>query len=106
MSEEDRRAPEPELDEAAEEVESPALTALLQRSLVLEETRAPEAAAQDDAKLLASVQKKLRQRSKGKFYSDGWSTTQSRVNYALVATIMLLTIVVVYVMLGPTAISR
>jgi hypothetical protein len=92
-------------EEAVEEVESPALSALLKRSLSAEEPAAAPT-AQDDAKLLANVQRKLRQRSKGKFYSDGWSTSQSRVNYALVAMIMLVTIIAVYLALGPTAISR
>lgn len=107
MSEDDKNAAPPEGEgEDVPEVESPALTALLKRSLAPAEPAATEAATKDDAKLLASVQKKLRQRSKGKFYGDGWSTTQSRVNYALVAMIMLVTIVVVYLMLGPTGISR
>ena len=42
------------------------------------------------------MQRKLRQRSKGKFYADGWSTSHSRVNYALVAGVMLVVIVAVY----------
>jgi hypothetical protein len=51
------------------------------------------------------VQRKLRQRSKGKFYADGWSTTHSRVNYALVAGVMLVVIVAVYLAMGPMGIS-
>lgn len=86
--------------ELAELDEAPALSALLKRSL-----EAPDAAAEQDAKLLASVQQKLRKRSKGKFYGDGWSTTQSRINYALVAMVMLVTIVAVYLALGPTGFS-
>jgi hypothetical protein len=86
-------------DPQIEEKEDPALAALLKRSLGASEPPA------DDKKLLAGVQGKLRKRSKGKFYGDGWSTSQSRFNYALVAVVMLLTIVVVYVMLGPTGIS-
>ncbi|MDB4943555.1 MAG: hypothetical protein JWP97_3089 [Labilithrix sp.] len=87
------------------EIEVPALSALLKRSLEVP----PDAASGDDAEkdrlLLASVQKKLRQRSKGKFYADGWSTSQSRVNYALVAGVMLVVIVAVYLALGPMGIS-
>jgi hypothetical protein len=102
-------APEPD-DAPAEEVESPALKALLKRSLAPEIAAAAgepegEREAKDKALLLA-VQSKLRKRSKGKFYADGWSTTQSRVNYALVAMIMLATIIAVYLALGPTGISR
>ena len=55
-------------DDVEKEEESPALKALLKRSLPGE----PKA---DDRELLASVQRKLRKRSKGKFYGDGWSTT-------------------------------
>ena len=61
--------------------------------------------AEKDRRLLASVQRKLRQRSRGKFYADGWSTSQSRVNYALVAAVMLVVIVAVYLALGPMGIS-
>jgi hypothetical protein len=96
---------EAELTEAelAELEEAPALSALLKRSLVKTEDVLPEPAK--DAELLASVQKKLRQRSKGKFYGDGWSTTHSRINYALIAMVMLVTIVAVYLALGPTGFS-
>lgn len=92
------------------ELEVPALSALLKRSLEVPEASAAAGAAtpDDDEKdrlLLASVQKKLRQRSKGKFYADGWSTSQSRVNYALVAAVMLVVIVAVYLALGPMGIS-
>ena len=80
--------------------EAPAMSALLKRSLVKTEEVLPEPAR--DAELLASVQQKLRKRSKGKFYGDGWSTTQSRMSYALVAAVMLVTIVAVYLALGPT----
>jgi hypothetical protein len=93
-----------------EEVEVPALSALLKRSLAVPEPE-PTAAepAKDDSEkdraLLVAVQKKLRQRSKGKFYADGWSTTHSRVNYALVAGVMLVVIVAVYLAMGPMGIS-
>jgi hypothetical protein len=98
-------APPAEGEPAAEEIESPALKALLKRSLA-PEPEGPARSAAPDPKLLLGVQRKLRQRSKGKFYADGWSTTQSRVNYVLVAMIMLVTLVVVYLVLGPTGFSR
>jgi hypothetical protein len=100
MSDESKEAKSSAADEALPEIEDPALRALLKRSLA-----EPAASAEDDAALLRGVQKKLRQRSKGKFYGDGWSTTHSRINYALVAAIMLVTIVAVYLALGPTGIS-
>ena len=91
-------------DHPEEEEENPALSALLKRSL-----KAPEAAeaapAVEEKKLLENVQRKIRQRSKGKFYSDGWSTTQSRLNYMLIAGVMLATVVAVYLALGPTGIT-
>jgi hypothetical protein len=83
--------------------EAPAVSALLKRSLVKTEDVLPEPAR--DAELLASVQKKLRKRSRGKFYGDGWSTTQSRLNYTLIALVMLVTILAVYLALGPTGFS-
>lgn len=97
-------------DANVEEVEVPALSALLKRSLAA--PAAPETAAsapqepsEQDRLLLLAVQRKLRQRSKGKFYADGWSTTHSRVNYALVAGVMLVVIVAVYLAMGPMGIS-
>ena len=85
-----------------EEKEEPALSALLKRSISAETEKEPPI---DDKKLLQGVQRKLRKRSKGKFYGDGWSTSQSKLNYALVAAVMLVTIVAVYLALGPTGIS-
>lgn len=87
---------------AALEKEEQPMAALLKKSLA-PAAEAPEPAK--DQELLASVQKKLRQRSKGKFYADGWSTTQSRMNYGLVAGVMLVVIVAVYLALGPMGIS-
>jgi hypothetical protein len=90
------------------EIEVPALSALLKRSLAPVEPEAAgttEVEAAREKKLLLGVQRKLRQRSKGKFYADGWSTSQSRVNYALVAGVMLAVIVAVYLALGPMGIS-
>lgn len=65
---------------------------------------APASNPARDRELLASVQRKIRKRSRGKFYADGWST--SRMNYALIAAIMLVTILAVYLVLGPTGFSR
>ena len=81
-----------------EEKDDPAFSALLKRSLE------PKEPPVEDKKLLQGVQRKLRKRSKGKFYGDGWSTSQSRLNYVLIAAVMLVTIVAVYVALGPTGI--
>ena len=109
MTDQEKRSPE-------EEEESPALSALLKRSLARPSADAPNrpdvrVAAlapplHEDDELLKNVQRKLRMRSKGKFYSDGWSTTNARFNYVLVAGIMLATVVAVYLALGPTGITR
>jgi hypothetical protein len=82
-------------DDSSDSQTSDPMRALLKRSF--EEPPEPV--------LLRGVQKKLRRRSKGKFYADGWSTTQSKVSYALVAVIMLVLIAVVYFVLGPTGIT-
>lgn len=118
MTEEsDKRKDETVADEELSEAElaqleaAPAVSALLKRSLATSEEATwgsrpdhPQSSTSDD-ELLASVQRKLRKRSKGKFYGDGWSTTQSRLNYALVAGVMLVTIALVYLALGPTGFS-
>ncbi len=86
-------------EEPKEEVESnDAVRALIKRSL---------GAPLDDGggkrpDLLKGVQRKIRQRSKGKFYADGWSTSQARVNYVLIALVMLLLAGLAYYVLGPT----
>ena len=77
-----------------------AISQLLKKSLAKEE---PEEAPKES--MLPHVQRKLRVRSKGKFYADGWSTSQSKMNYALVAVIMLVVIAVCYLALGPTGFS-
>ncbi len=111
-SDTDPKNAEPEEpEEMVEELEVPALSALLKRSLTpAEPARASDAEpakeeSEQDRALLLGVQRKLRQRSKGKFYADGWSTSHSRVNYALVAGVMLVVIVAVYLAMGPMGIS-
>ena len=77
------------------------MRALLKRSI-----EAATPAAPSDPNILRGVQRKIRQRSRGKFFADGWSTSQSRVSYALVAAIMLVIIAVAYFALGPVGITR
>jgi hypothetical protein len=88
----DQGAPEGAADEPAE---SPALSALLKRSLSGDALgdRAPD--------LLPGVQKRIRRRSKGKFFADGWSTTQTRMSYLLIAVCTLLLVALVLLALGP-----
>ena len=56
--------------------------------------------------LLPGVQKKIRRRSKGKFYSDGWSVESGRVNYVIIAALMLFVLAIAYFALGPTGFSH
>ncbi len=55
--------------------------------------------------LVSGVQRKLRKRSRGKFYRDRFSTTASRTSYAIVAVAMLLVLALAYLVLGPTGFS-
>jgi hypothetical protein len=65
-------------------------------------TSAEPLAAKDVPDLLPAVQRKIRQRSRGKFFADGWSTTQTRVSYVTVSLVMLLILGCAYFALGPT----
>jgi hypothetical protein len=86
--------------DARDSKDDDAMRALLKRSLASKDEPAPT------PEFLRGVQKRIRQRSRGKFYADGWSTQSSRVNYALVAALMLVLIAVAYFSLGPMGISR
>jgi hypothetical protein len=101
MSEKDQ-ARKPEEEEApVDSKEGDAMAALLKRSLG--ERALP---AEPPPDLLRGVQKKIRTRSRGKFYGDGWSTAQTKVSYALVALVMLVLVGVVYFVLGPMGFSK
>jgi len=76
------------------------MRALLKRSL---DTSSEVEANEPD--LLGAVQKKIRRRSRGKFYGDGWSTTQTKISYVLIAVVMLVLVGVAYFALGPTGFS-
>jgi hypothetical protein len=68
---------------------------LLKRSL------SHESLGRDAPDLLAGVQRRIRRRSRGKFFADGWSTGQVRIGYVLVALVTLLLVLVAYYALGP-----
>jgi hypothetical protein len=53
--------------------------------------------------VLAGVQKKLRERSKGKFYADGWSTAKHPpLNTYLITSLLMLAILgISYALLSP-----
>jgi hypothetical protein len=74
------------------------MAALLKRSLAQPERgRSPS--------ILRGVQRRIRKRSQGKFFSDGWSTSDARVSHALIAGAMLLILVIAYFALGPMAVQ-
>jgi hypothetical protein len=68
---------------------------LLKRSLAV------EALAKESPALVAGVQRRIRQRSRGRFFADGWSTTQARASYLLAGLMTLAIAIVAYLALGP-----
>jgi hypothetical protein len=88
----DSREPnEPVLDEEDDE---------LVRNL-LKRTLSTDVVAKDAPDLLGGVQRRIRRRSKGKFFADGWSTGQARVGYVLIALVTLVLVALAYFALGP-----
>ncbi len=52
--------------------------------------------------VLPGVQRKIRQRSRGKFYADGWSTGRSPSStYIVTSLVMLVVLAVIYLALVP-----
>jgi hypothetical protein len=52
---------------------------------------------------LAGVQRRIRVRSRGKFFADGWSTTQARTSYVLAGLMTVALALIAYLALTPTA---
>ena len=84
--------PDEKVDDEQDDEE---VRALVRRAL------SPEALTKDVPDLLGGVQRRIRKRSRGKFFADGWSTGQARMGYVLVALITLLLVVVAFYALGP-----
>lgn len=76
------------------------------RELLRRARAVPPPAPEKD--LLRGVQSKLRRRSGGKFYADGWSTRDEnpRSTYLVTATVMLVVLVLVYFALAPGGFVR
>ena len=89
-----------EPDDLRDSRDDDAMRALLKRSLGQESHAAPP------HELLRGVQRRIRTRSRGRFFADGWSTSDSRINYALVAVIMLVIVGIAWFTLGPLGVSR
>ncbi len=82
-------------DESIEDgPDSQAMRSLLQRSL-------PEAPKVEDGQILTEVQRTIRTRSRGKFYGDGWSTSQGRIGSALIAVSIVLLIALAFFAMVP-----
>jgi hypothetical protein len=86
MNEPDRRDDDERDDEA--------MRALIKRSLSAElPAKGPP--------LVAGVQRRLRRRSRGKFFGDGWSVAQNRASYVIVAVLTIFVVWLAYFALGP-----
>lgn len=89
----------PEGDEGGEGVE---LDEVDVRDLLRAALEPPAPKAKEDAILLKGVQKRIRLRSRGKFYADGWSTSKSpRSTYLMTSIFMLVLIAFVFLVLIP-----
>ena len=84
---------EPEASELPQEPDD-SLRSML-RGALREEGPAPD--------VLAGVQKKIRERSKGKFYADGWSTVKHPPlnTYLITSLLMLAVLCISYALLSP-----
>ena len=51
--------------------------------------------------LLAGIQHRIRQRSRGKFFANGWSVRQGGVGHVWIGLATLLLVAVAYCVLGP-----
>jgi hypothetical protein len=90
-----------ETDDLRDSKDDDAMRALLKKSMGARDEGAPAPPA-----LLRGVQKRIRTRSQGKFFSDGWSTSEPRVSYVLIAIVMLLVVGVAYLVLGPAGVTK
>jgi hypothetical protein len=102
MSEADEKPgpPEPITDDEAPEGDEPALDEVDMRDL-LRSALAPPAGAVAPS-LLDGVQRKLRKRSRGRYYGDGWSTARApRSTYLFTSVLMLALTILVFLSLIP-----
>jgi hypothetical protein len=98
MTDPEKPAEPEEMDEQTPPSHPDPMSALLKRSL---DVPAPAA----EQSILRGVQRRIRKRSRGKFFADGWSTSDARVSHALIAAAMLLIVLVAYFALGPTGVQ-
>lgn len=84
-----------EPNEPNDDADGLAVRDLVKRALV------PGTLAKDTPDILRGVQRRLRTRSHGKFFGDGWSTTQARHAHLLIALVTLLLAAIAYYTLVP-----
>jgi hypothetical protein len=78
---------------SSHDVDEESVRAILKRAKI---PRAPE------VDLLKGVQRRIRERSKGRFYGDGWSRSRSATStYVVTSLLMLVILVLVYFVLVP-----
>ena len=73
-----------------EEEEEPILDEVDVRELLRGALQPPDAPPRD---MLRNVQRRIRTRSRGKFYADGWSTTRSPRSLYLTTSILMLVLI-------------
>ena len=102
MSDRDHRAPEKDATappEASDEHSAGVLDEVDVRELLRGALREPDAPQKP---ILREVQRRIRKRSRGKFYGDGWSTARSpRSTYLITSVLMLALIALVFLVLIP-----
>jgi hypothetical protein len=87
----DRRPPEPQSE--SEESTQESVRSILRRAKI---RRHPE------VDLLTGVQRRIRERSRGRFYGDGWSRRTSPTStYVVTSLLMLIILSLVYFVLLP-----
>lgn len=94
MSDEEQNDDPPPSGALEDAPDSRAMRSLLQRSL-------PEAPPVEQGAILHDVQRTIRKRSRGKFYGDGWSLSQARTGYALVAVAIVMLIALAWFAMVP-----
>jgi hypothetical protein len=85
----------PETPETKDVAENEAVRALVKRAF------AKGTLANNPPDILRGVQRRIRARSRGKFFADGWSTAHARPAYLLIALITLLVVGIAYYALLP-----
>lgn len=99
---EDEKLPEPPSAEAEGEEPGVELDEVDVRDLLRAALEPPPPKRKEETALLKGVQQRLRVRSRGKFYADGWSTSRSpRSTYLITSIFMLILIAFVFLVLIP-----